>query len=412
MSALALGLGPVHGEVPTSLSEACHARGLTLLVVPAPTPFLTVTKAYWDAVSDSTARQLQDMLGLQRGLVDAAAAEDAAGVLRTLSRALGGWAARFSPRGDLQDVHPDDARADAERISGELARLRGAGIHSAASFATPSTAVLAYPLAVEGEVVGHLGVGTDVPLDQVRRQLVLSAAGLLSLDSVRRRNLTHGAHEAERCVGLLVGTELEAAQRLALLTGVPVPTDPLRVLAVRGPAAALVETVREWCPEALGLQVGHREAQLLLPAVVPDTAQLAARLADTDEATAAALSGPVAARRLSEALAHTLEELEVLGPGELRLSGIAGARPARRGCRGSLGDPGRGAGGVPAPPRALGGSGACARSAPQHDPLPRRPLPGAARHRPHRSGRGRGAVAPPAPHRARLRSCAEGPRQE
>jgi purine catabolism regulator len=321
VSALALGLGPVHDEVPTSLSEACHARGLTLLVVPEPTPFLTVTRAYWDAVSDSTARQLQDMLGLQRGLVDAAASEDAAGVLRTLSRALGGWAARFSPRGDLQDVHPDEARADAERISGELGRLRGAGIHSAASFATPSTAVLAYPLAVEGEVVGHLGVGTDVPLDQVRRQLVLSAAGLLSLDSVRRRSLTHGTLEAERCVGLLVSTELAAAQRLALATGVPVPTDPLRVLAVRGPAAALLEAVRAWCPEALALHVGHADAQLLLPATVSDTARLGRRLAETDASTTAALCGPVAARRLPETLARTVEELEGLGPGELRLSG-------------------------------------------------------------------------------------------
>ena len=328
VSALAFGLGPVHATVPTPLTEACRARGLTLLLVPPPTPFLTVTRAYWDAVSDSTARQLQDMLGLQRGLVDAAAAADAAGVLRTLSRALGGWAARFSPRGELQDVHPDAARADAERISGELARLRGAGIHSAASFATPTTAVLAYPLAVEGEVVGHLGVGTDVPLDPVRRQLVLSAAGLLSLDSVRRRHLSHGAHEAERCVGLLVSTEPEAARRLALLTGVPAPTDPLRVLAVRGPADELLETVREWCPGALALHVGQREAQVLLPAAVPDAAQLAGLLTDTDEATAAALSAPVSARRLTEALAHTLEVLEVLGPGDLRLA--SGSRESDR----------------------------------------------------------------------------------
>ena len=326
VSALALGLGPVHEEVPAPLSEACRGAGLTLLVVPAPTPFLSVTKAYWDAVSGSAARQLQDMLGHHRGLVDAAAAADAAGVLRTLSRAFGGWAARFSPRGELQEVRPGAARGDAQRISGELVRLRGAGIHSAASFATPSSAVLAYPLAVEGEVVGHLAVGTEVPLDQVRRQLVLSAAGLLSLDSERRRHQTHGTYEAERCVGLLVGHELEAARRLARLTGLPVPTDPLRVLAVRGPAAELAETVRAWCPEALRLQVTSREAQVLLPAAVPDTARLAAQLADTEESTAAVLSGPVSAPRLAAALAHTLEVLEVLAPGERRLSSGASER--------------------------------------------------------------------------------------
>lgn len=326
VSALALGLGPVHEEVPAELSEACHAAGLTLLVVPAPTPFLTVTKAYWDAVSGSAARQLQDMLGHHRGLVDAAAASDAAGVLRTLSRAFGGWAARFSPRGELQEVRPGTARGDAQRISGELVRLRGAGIHSAASFATPTSAVLAYPLAVEGEVVGHLAVGTEKPLDQVRRQLVLSAAGLLSLDSERRRQQTHGTYEAERCVGLLVGSELEAARRLARLTGLPVPTDPLRVLAVRGPGDELAESVRAWCPEALRLQVGPRDAQVLLPAQVPDIARLATQLAHAEESTAAVLLGPVSARRLAEALAHALGVLAALDPGELRLSTGASER--------------------------------------------------------------------------------------
>ena len=47
--ALGFGVGPSHDRVPEPLTEACRRQGLPLLLVPPPTPFLTITQTYWQA---------------------------------------------------------------------------------------------------------------------------------------------------------------------------------------------------------------------------------------------------------------------------------------------------------------------------------------------------------------------------
>ena len=70
--ALAIGLGPTHDEPPHHLVASCREQGLPLLVVPAPTPFLAITRAFWSAVSRSSEEPLQVAVAAQRSLVDAA----------------------------------------------------------------------------------------------------------------------------------------------------------------------------------------------------------------------------------------------------------------------------------------------------------------------------------------------------
>jgi len=48
---LALGLGPVHAEVPPVLRAACADLGLALFTVPPPTPFLTISQTYWGLIA-------------------------------------------------------------------------------------------------------------------------------------------------------------------------------------------------------------------------------------------------------------------------------------------------------------------------------------------------------------------------
>jgi PucR family transcriptional regulator, purine catabolism regulatory protein len=54
IAALGIGLGPRYSEPPEALVEACKASGLILLIVPDPTPFLTITKTYWRARARSS----------------------------------------------------------------------------------------------------------------------------------------------------------------------------------------------------------------------------------------------------------------------------------------------------------------------------------------------------------------------
>lgn len=69
VAGLVLGLGPAHASVPAELATACERAGLPLLVVPAPTPFLKVTRRYWSMIAESGQRELAETLSTHRALL-------------------------------------------------------------------------------------------------------------------------------------------------------------------------------------------------------------------------------------------------------------------------------------------------------------------------------------------------------
>ncbi|MGW3497911.1 PucR family transcriptional regulator [Streptomyces sp. NPDC001020] len=326
LSALALGLGPVHTEIPAPLLAACRKLGLPLLMVPAPTPFLRITKAYWAAVSRSAEQRLKDVLATQRALVDAAASADpVTTVLRTLSRSLDAWAAAFSSTGEVDQVVPASAAAEAERVRREIVRLEGASAHSAASFSTGSAAVIVFPLAVQERAAGFLAVGTSAPLDPARRRAVLTASALLSLDAVRRSRAESVADEGQRCVGLLVDFGfVEAARRLAAAVRAPSPPDHVRLLALRGRESdILTSVVRNWCSETIALQTDRHTAWFLIPADHPPTTRLEKAVGRADPETAAVLSEVVPVEQTSAVRAVVATTLGGLASGTRLLASVS-----------------------------------------------------------------------------------------
>ena len=186
IAALGIGLGPRYSEPPDALVEACKASGLSLLIVPDPTPFLTISKTYWTARARSSAQHFQDEVAAHRALIDAAASPDPpAEVLRRLARAVDGWAASLTSTGKLDQIHPAGMVEEAEALQSEIERLEVAGIHSAASFVAHGRYVAILPLSVEQTVVGYLAVGTAEQLSATHRRIVLTAVALLSIDSIR-----------------------------------------------------------------------------------------------------------------------------------------------------------------------------------------------------------------------------------
>ncbi|WGX95053.1 PucR family transcriptional regulator [Nocardioides sp. L-11A] len=268
VSALALGLGPVHQEPPEALVTACRAAGLPLLLVPPATPFLTVTRAYWTAQSRSTEQRLNDVVAAHRALVEAAVAPDPAGsVLGCLARWLPGWAVLLHPDGSVDLTHPPALDAELRGLQEEVARLGVAGIHSSAAFPVGDDVAVVFPLAVGDQVVGYLAAGSARQLDAARRRVVLTAATLLSLDAVRRRQVESARGATRRCVAVLVDLGMvDAARRLAAASGCPSPTGEAAVLVVRGRDSELfVQAVERWCPAALAVAVDRTTAWFLLP---------------------------------------------------------------------------------------------------------------------------------------------------
>lgn len=319
VSALALGLGPVHQAPPAPLVDACREARLTLLVVPAPTPFLLVSRTYWAARARSTEQRLNDAVAAHRALVDAAVAPDpTAAILRRLAGLLGGWAALLTAQGRVDQSYPAGLGEEMEALQAEVSRLEVAGVHSSASFSSADHVVVVFPLAVESRIVGYLAAGSPRQLEPPQRRVVLTAAALLSLDVVRDQRSQSAREATRRCVALLVDAGLpDAARRLAADTGVPPPRREVCVLALQGrDSSDLVGAVERWCPEALSVMVDRGAAWCLLPDGHPGFDDLEAELKAADPTARAVVSELVAVESAGRVRSRTRRALEATSPGE------------------------------------------------------------------------------------------------
>lgn len=320
VSALGFGLGPVVQSVPEQLVAACRSAGLPLLVVPAPTPFQLISRAYWTSLSRATEQQLTDAVVAQRALIAAATSPDpAAAILRRLAGVVGGWAALLDATGAVTEAYPPTAGAELDELHAEVARLEVAGAHSSVSLTVADHIVVMFPLAVGERVSGYLAASSPRRFDQAQRGVVVTAAALLSLGTAHEQRTEPVVEATRRCVALLLDDgHVEAARQLAARTGTPVPGRELCLLTVRGRHGAdLARAVARWCPDALSVQTDDRTLWSAVPADHPDAASLLPVLRAADETAAAVLTEPVAVGLLGPARARAQRTLATLAPGRV-----------------------------------------------------------------------------------------------
>jgi PucR family transcriptional regulator, purine catabolism regulatory protein len=327
VAALGFGIGPAHDHVPEPLIAACRTAGLCLLVVPGPTPFLRVSKMYWESLSRATARELQDALAAHRALVDAAAGTDATStVLRRLSRTLDGWAALLEPDGEVEQIFPAGMVQEAAALRSEVARLDVAGAHSAASFEVEGRFAVLFPLALEERVVGYLAVGTGTKLDEPSRRLVLTACALLAVDAVRTTQALSATRATQRSLATLVelGRTESARALAAALGGRPLP-HAARVLALRArDVEVLLAAVERVTPQALPVAVTRESGWCLVPEPVRDVDALL-RALDVDPARTAVLSAAVPLGVVSRVRRTAQAQLDALPDGATVVAPAPGA---------------------------------------------------------------------------------------
>ena len=322
IAALGIGLGPRYSEPPEALVDACQASGLTLLIVPAPTPFLTISKTYWTARARSSEQHLQDAVAAHRALIDAAVSPDpATEVLRRLARAVAGWAATLTSSGKLDQIHPAGLVEEAEALQAEVERLEVAGVHSAASFVAQGRYVVVLPLSVEDTVVGYLAVGTTEQLSTIRRQVVLTAVALLSIDSIHWQRAAPAREATARCVASLVDLgHIEAARQLAALEGLPMLQRECRVLLVHArDSEKVTRVVESWSADVLAVAITRAESWYLLPPQHPRLADLGRSLAKTDHTASAVVSELVRLEDIGTTRSRLGDRLRRLPRGQLLL---------------------------------------------------------------------------------------------
>lgn len=236
VAGLGLGLGPVHTRVPAALTRACGRVGLPLLVVPAATPFLTVTREFWRQLARVDTQHLTAALGAHHALVRAAAGPAAtatADVVRILAEAVHGWAATLSAAGDTDLVWPPSAAGDAAAAAAEIDRLHAAGT-SSATFPIADLDVVLHPIARLDHPVAYLATASARPFTPALRGLALTAAALLELQHSERltRARSHRTSRAALAWLLLRGHGI-AARSLARDLGIAPPPVVRAIVAAR-----------------------------------------------------------------------------------------------------------------------------------------------------------------------------------
>jgi len=304
VAALGFGVGPVHDAVPDSLVRACEASGLPLLVVPAPTPFLTVSRKYWSLIALAGQEVLSASLGAHQDLVRAAAGPNpVSAVVRTLARAVEGWACRLSPEGEVLEVWPRNRRRSASQLAEQLCRLGGP--HSAATLPVGDDDVVLHPLTSRGRLTGFVATGCLRPMNTPDRRLVLAACSLLALQAEQQGRGTAGPRAARACVARLVlAGYLDAARALAVELGMSPLHPRVQVVALAGLTGATAEEVLDAIEAAL-----PRRLQQLVAAA--DADEIWVILSPADSAGALTVIERVRASRAPQARLLVSVELDV-----------------------------------------------------------------------------------------------------
>ncbi len=228
VAALGLGLGSGHAMVPDELRAACVEAGLPLLTIPRESPFLAVSRAYWELVRQGGEAELTALLGLQVAMTRAAAQDDAEPeIVRELSRALGTWVA-YLPEGDGA---PSSAANGAElppgllaELTRESAMLRNARRGATGTIHLASGVASLYPVSDGPTASGYLALGRSGQLAAAERHLFLTASTLLAARAAGQRN---AAAERRRAEGMLAALVLEGHDDAARLLAQQMGSAPL-----------------------------------------------------------------------------------------------------------------------------------------------------------------------------------------
>lgn len=261
--ALGLGLGAGTDEVPAGLEAACADARLTLLVVPEGIPFMYISRAYWDLVGKAEQADLAVSLSLQAALTQAATRPEAvAGVVKVLSKALGGWAAYLPADGSAETYWPPAKSHVLPQLREETARLGLGGTQSSATFPLQGMDVIEYSIVADRRTAGFLAVCAGRHLRKADRRLMLTGCMLLAVTAQREWQVARTNSILSRAATTLVLCGFVDAARLVAwdLIGSPL-AERIQLLAIRGDNLEAL-SVSELAEQVSDMLTGESSARL------------------------------------------------------------------------------------------------------------------------------------------------------
>ncbi|MEY4136483.1 MAG: hypothetical protein RL205_611 [Actinomycetota bacterium] len=182
ISALGFGTGLSHAEVPAGLIAAAEARGITVLEVPEPVPFVAISRAVSQWLSSKEYEESARAFTAQRELIRTAlaATTDMSATLHVLAKHVGGFALQVDARGHVLSASPAEAATRSDEFRSEIDRLRPRGLLSSSAISTADEHVALVPLGIRGTASGFLIVGTAGPLRPMDQAVLNLAVSLIS----------------------------------------------------------------------------------------------------------------------------------------------------------------------------------------------------------------------------------------
>ena len=255
VTGLGFGVGLGHDRIPPALGRQCAARGLLLVEVPLPTPFLAISEAVADLLAQQAGAAVRRALEHQQRMASAALNAGVAGIVRSLARALDAEVVVTDAHHLILAAFPGDGAALLDRATAELGAEARSGGPLGLSVSAGDEHLTVQSLGVGGTRQGLLAVATHRHPQHPDQLLLTHAASLLALELERPRELVE-AHRGLRSavLGVLLGGDLpaEVAHRPLRYLGFG-PADRLVVVLAQpaGPQPALAQHVAH-CLDDLG----------------------------------------------------------------------------------------------------------------------------------------------------------------
>lgn len=336
VAGIGFGIGLGHARIPPALVTECGKRGLLLVEVPLPTPFLAITQAVAELLARQANAAVRRALDHQQRMARAALDNGVAGIVRSLAKALDADVAVTDAHHRLLAAAPGDGTDLIARATAELGALSSGPL--GLSVSAGDDHLIVQTLGVGPTRKGLLAVATGHALLHADQLLLTHASSLLSLELERPRELVEahrGLREAVLRVLLDGDLPAEVAHRPLRHLGFA-PDDRLIAVVVRaGTTRDVARRLDELGgrpylltdrPEGVAVVVRADDEHRVLTALAgPDRALGASGTTD-----AAGL--PAALRAAAHAAAHAAGRSpsgRVTRFADLRLTALLGQEPVR-----------------------------------------------------------------------------------
>ena len=188
VAALAFGVGVRFGSVPSAVVEQCERRGLPLLEVPLPTPFIAVTQRVAQRLAHEQQQSLQRVVKAQQAITRRSLRHGPTGLVESLARELGRAVVLLDEHG--RPLGSGRSRGLADGVADELRRgRRSTHPRSARRVETTLGPVELHALSGRTTNRGWLAVGLDNALPADDRLLVNHAVAVATLQLDRPREV-------------------------------------------------------------------------------------------------------------------------------------------------------------------------------------------------------------------------------